>query len=139
MTDNDGLGKSSQNNRIQCKVHQLLECQRREQRARRRTALKDVSENKVMDKTSNGEVDHHDGFYSRLMTKKQLSEMALGVRDLSKRLGSVKLRINVKTVFVLTKIVDNEVIEKSRELVEWLLSKEQTTPYIVSVIFSYSL
>ena len=76
----------------------------------------------------------NDGLYSRLMTKKQLAEMALGVRELSKRLGSVKLKVHVRTVFILTKIHDEEVLRNSRELTEWLLGKEQETPYIVWVL-----
>lgn len=121
---------------MQCKVHQMLECQRE---ARKRAAtLKGIEEDKVQDKPTNGVKDSHDGLYSRLMTKKQLAEMALGVRELSKRLGSVKLKVKVKTVFILTKIHDEEVLGKARELTEWLLDKSQDVPYIVLVALSRS-
>lgn len=59
--------------------------------------------------------------------------MALGVRELSKRLGSVRLKLKVKTVFLLTKAHDEGLIGYSREVVEWLLSKDRATPYIVCV------
>ena len=99
---------------------------------KRAMTLKSVQENKPQDKQANGLTDNNDGIYSRMMTKKQLAEMIFGVRELSKKLGSVKLKIKVKTVFILTKIYDQELLGKARELTEWLLSKEQDVPYIVS-------
>ena len=60
--------------------------------------------------------------------------MALGVRELSKRLGSVRLKLRVKTVFLLTKAHDEGLIGYTREVVEWLLSKDRVTPYIVYVL-----
>ena len=71
--------------------------------------------------------------HSRHLTKKQLSEMAWGVRKLSKQLGSVRLKLKVHNIFVLTKAYDVTLIEKTRELVQWLLSKERNTPYVVYV------
>lgn len=66
-----------------------------------------------------------------MLTKRQLADMAYGVRELSKRLGSVRLRLKVKTVFLLTKAHDESLIGYTREMAEWLLSKERDTPYIV--------
>lgn len=66
-----------------------------------------------------------------MLTKRQLADMAYGVRELSKRLGSVRLRLKVKTVFLLTKAHDESLLGYTREMVEWLLSKERDTPYIV--------
>lgn len=57
--------------------------------------------------------------------------MAWGVRELSKRLGSVRLKLKVKTVFLLTKAHDEGLIGYTSEMVEWLLSKDRKTPYIV--------
>ena len=59
--------------------------------------------------------------------------MVWGVREMSKKLGSIKLKLNVKTVFLLTKAHDETLIGYTREMVEWLLSKERSTPYIVYV------
>ncbi|KAK4192886.1 ATP-NAD kinase-like domain-containing protein [Podospora australis] len=70
---------------------------------------------------------------SRLLTKKQLSEMAWGVRELSRRLGSVRLKFKVKTIFLLTKIYDVELIAKTKELTRWLLDKERDVRYTVYV------
>jgi NAD+ kinase len=70
---------------------------------------------------------------SRLLTKKQLSEMAWGVRELSRRLGSMRLKFRVRTIFLLTKIYDPELIGKTRELCRWLLDKERDVRYTVYV------
>ena len=43
---------------------------------------------------------------SRHLTKRQLSDMAWNVRKLSKKLGSIRLKLSVKTVFVVTKVRD---------------------------------
>ena len=66
-----------------------------------------------------------------MLTKRQLADMAYGVRELSKKLGSVRLRLKVKTVFLLTKAHDESLVGHTRDMVEWLLSKERETPYIV--------
>lgn len=71
--------------------------------------------------------------HSRLLTKKELSEMAWGVRELSKRLGSLRLKLNVKTVFLLTKAYDESLIANTRELARWLLSPERKVKYTVYV------
>jgi len=71
--------------------------------------------------------------HSRLLTKKQLSDMAWGVRELSKRLGSIKLKLRVKTVFLLTKAHDETLIGNTREVAKWLLSQEREVRYTVWV------
>jgi len=76
--------------------------------------------------------DEH-AVHSRLLTKKQLSDMAWGVRELSKRLGSVRLKLKVKNVFLLTKAHDETLIGNTREVAKWLLSPERDVPYTVYV------
>ncbi|KAI0122948.1 NAD(H) kinase [Xylariales sp. AK1849] len=73
----------------------------------------------------------HDELHSRLLTKKQLSEMAWGVRELSRRLGQVRLKFKVKSVFILTKVYDQELLPKTREVTKWLLSKDRDVRYTV--------
>ncbi|KAF2767636.1 ATP-NAD kinase [Teratosphaeria nubilosa] len=72
---------------------------------------------------------------SRLLTKKQLSDMAFGIRDLSKRLGHLRLLLKVRNVFLLTKAHDQALIAKTRDLTEWLLRQknEDGKDYIVWV------
>ncbi|KAK1989370.1 ATP-NAD kinase [Colletotrichum cereale] len=75
--------------------------------------------------------DDEDELHSRLLTKKQLSEMAWGVRELSRRLSSMRIRFRVKTIFLLTKIHDADLIIRTRELTKWLLSFERDVDYTV--------
>ncbi|OHE95944.1 ATP-NAD kinase [Colletotrichum orchidophilum] len=77
--------------------------------------------------------DDDDELHSRLLTKKQLSEMAWGVRELSRRLSSMRIRFRVKTIFLLTKIHDADLIARTRELTKWLLSHERDVVYTVYV------
>lgn len=117
-----------------CFVHSLLG-------KPRELHLEPLDENKVeqQQQQSNGrenELDHEaidTVIQSRLLTKKQLSEMAWNVRSLSKKLGSIKLKLNVKSVFLLTKPRDQCLVRLTREVTRWLLSKDRTTPYIVYV------
>ncbi|OLN84491.1 NAD(+) kinase 2 [Colletotrichum chlorophyti] len=79
------------------------------------------------------QIDDDDELHSRLLTKKQLSEMAWGVRELSRRLSSMRIRFRVKTIFLLTKIHDPDLISRTRDLTKWLLSHERDVDYTVYV------
>lgn len=70
---------------------------------------------------------------SRLLTKKQLFEMAWGVRALSKHLGSMRIKSKVRTVFLLTKACDVDLIENTRDVVKFLLGPERDRTYTVYV------
>ena len=83
------------------------------------------------DKNPHGHEDA--GMQSRLLTKKQLSDMAFSIRELSKRLGRFKLKLKVNNVFLLTKAHDSTLIKNTREVAEWLLSDESGGPYTVYV------
>ncbi|KAJ4141295.1 hypothetical protein NW768_000506 [Fusarium equiseti] len=74
-----------------------------------------------------------DDVRSRLLTKQQLSDMAWGVRELSRRLSSMRIRFKVKSIFILTKIYDQDLIPKTRELVKWLLQHNHEVAYTVYV------
>jgi NAD+ kinase len=113
-----------------CIVHKLLD----KERPQLDTKLHNIEE----DRARNGDTDatstlQEDVVRSRLLTKKQLSDMAMGVRNLAKKLGSIKVKLKIKTVFLLVKIHDDTLIAKTREVVRWLLSKERDAPYIVWV------
>ncbi|KAF4981111.1 hypothetical protein FZEAL_3018 [Fusarium zealandicum] len=75
----------------------------------------------------------YDDVHSRLLTKQQLSDMAWGVRELSRRLSSMRIRFRVKTIFLLTKIYDQDLIPKTRELTRWLLHHDREVRYTVYV------
>jgi NAD+ kinase len=76
---------------------------------------------------------NHEGLHSRLLTKKQLSEMAWGVRELSRRLSSMRIKFRAKTIFLLTKIYDQDLVPKTRALTKWLLSADRDVRYTIYV------
>ncbi|KAI2629120.1 ATP-NAD kinase [Hypomontagnella submonticulosa] len=79
------------------------------------------------------QLDHHEGLNSRLLTKKQLTDMAWGVRELSRRLGNIRLKFKARSIFLLTKAYDHELIPKTRDVAKWLLSKDRDVRYTVYV------
>ncbi|EAW13137.1 putative NAD+ kinase [Aspergillus clavatus NRRL 1] len=70
---------------------------------------------------------------SRHLSKKQLSDMAWNVRKLSKKLGSIKIKLTVKSVLLVTKARDEALVSLTRKVTQWLLSKDRTTKYVVYV------
>lgn len=76
---------------------------------------------------------YQEEIHSRTLTKKQLSDMAWGVRELSRRLSSMRIRFRVKTIFILTKIYDQDLIPKTRELARWLLSKDRDVRFTIYI------
>jgi NAD+ kinase len=85
------------------------------------------------------------------MTKKELSDMALGVRELSKRLGitcknisvltvgGARMKLKVKTVIVITKKHDHALVGMTRQVTDWLLhhSAGKKEPYTVYFLKYY--
>ena len=61
---------------------------------------------------------------SRLLSKRELSDMSSSIRELSKKLAHIKLKLKVQSVFVIGKAHDACVVERTRELTEWLLEHE---------------
>ncbi|KAJ5098585.1 kinase [Penicillium argentinense] len=70
---------------------------------------------------------------SRHLTKRQLSDMAWNVRKLSKKLGSIKLKLTVKNVFVVSKAHDESLVSLTRNVTRWLLSSDRDSLYNVYV------
>lgn len=127
----DRSGSAERRETTACFVHHLLGKQRRSRKSNDNNSLQKIIEDTKADDeivTKNEAVAQ-----SRMLTKRQLADMAYGVRELSKKLGSVRLRLKVKTVFMLTKAHDESLIGYTKEMVEWLLSKERDTPYIVYI------
>jgi NAD+ kinase len=59
--------------------------------------------------------------------------MAWNVRKLSKKLGSIKLKLTVKSVLLVTKARDESLVVLTRKVTQWLLSKDRSTKYVVYV------
>lgn len=131
MTDVDvaRMSRPKRQGKTACFVHNLLEADRKAKKATALNGLGEIAEDRSIDK-SNG-AGSETPIQSRLLTKKQLSDMTWGVRELSKKLGSLRLRLRVKTVFILTKIHDEDLIGYTRKVVEWLLSTERSNAYTV--------
>lgn len=122
--------RNTKGQKTSCFVHQFLEKQQKSRKSNP-SALIGIDENQKLDKGLRG---NEKEVHSRLLTKRQLTDMALGVRELSKQLGSLRLKLKVKTVFVLVKAHDESLLGFSRELVDWLLSTDRDTAYIVCAI-----
>lgn len=114
-----------------CFVHSLLEVQK--QSGSWTPSYMGMKSGNRLDKDPDGHRDQDGHTQSRLLTKKQLSDMAYGIRELSKRLGHVRLILNVRNVFILTKAHDETIIKYTREVTEWLLEKDRDRPYTVYV------
>lgn len=76
---------------------------------------------------------------SRLLTKKQLSDMAFGIRELSKKLGRIQLHLNVRNVFLLTKAHDETLIAKTKELACWLMGQKNASGHTYTVWVEHTL
>jgi len=50
--------------------------------------------------------------------------MALGIRELAKKLAHLKLKLKVKNIFILVKAHDRTLIRYTNELTRWLLEKD---------------
>lgn len=128
---------SSHRQKTSCFVHALLE---EKSKSGHWTPSKDgLLNEKPADKDSplDGDAGDAEGKHvqSRLLTKKQLSDMAFGIRELSKKLGHIRMLLKIRNVFLLTKAHDQNLIAKTRSMTEYLLShhNEAGQPYIVWV------
>ncbi|EEP80166.1 conserved hypothetical protein [Uncinocarpus reesii 1704] len=59
--------------------------------------------------------------------------MAWNVRTLSRKLGNIRLKLSVKSVFLLTKPRDKCLVQLTRDVTRWLLSDLRETQYTVYV------
>jgi NAD+ kinase len=118
----------------QCLVHKLVE-RTHKGRENKLDSIHEAHDERsaVNGKTSPKSDEETRATHSRLLTKKQLSDMAMSVRSLAKKLGSLKVKLNIKTVFLLTKAHDKTLIAKTRDVARWLLSKERDVQYIVYI------
>jgi NAD+ kinase len=68
----------------------------------------------------------HSHRQSRLLSKKQLSDMAFSIRELGKKLAHIKLKLKVQNIFILGKAYDDAVVLHTRDLVLWLLERDHS-------------
>ncbi|KAH7138769.1 ATP-NAD kinase-like domain-containing protein [Dendryphion nanum] len=113
---------SHQRKTTQCFVHSLLEKYNGIPMKHHDASYEGLAQERLVDKDPHSHADqsHH----SRLLTKKQISDMAFGIRELSKKLAQIRLKLNVRHVFILAKAHDEALITHAREMTEWLLTQE---------------
>ncbi|KAF1826893.1 ATP-NAD kinase [Dissoconium aciculare CBS 342.82] len=113
-----------------CFVHSLLHnCHKKPDQSDAKSSGTDFSE-----KWSEVLRDSNDS-QSRLLSKRQLADMAYNIRELSKKLGTIRVLLKVRNVFLLTKAHDRKLFAKTREMTKWLLRQKnaQGEPYTVWV------
>jgi len=117
-----------------CFVHSLLSYRAKE--GELTPNVEGHAATKPADKVTNSPSDHEDRHtQSRLLTKTELSDMAFNIRELSKKLGHLRLMVKVRNVFLLTKAHDTKLIAYTRDVTQWLLGQKNADgqPYTVWV------
>ncbi|KAH5697002.1 hypothetical protein HBI44_103360 [Parastagonospora nodorum] len=106
-----------------CIVHSLLEKHDGVKMQDHDASYEGLKQERLVDKDPYAHADNAQ--HSRLLTKKQISDMAFGIRELSKKLAQIRLKLHVKNIFILGKAHDETLIKHSRETVDWLLTKNE--------------
>jgi len=114
-----------------CIVHSLLEKHEGVNMGDHNASYEGLSQERRMDKDPHAHAEQTQ--HSRLLTKKQISDMAFGIRELSKKLAQIRLKLHVQNIFILGKAHDETLIHHSREVTDWLLTKDEN--YRVYVVF----
>jgi NAD+ kinase len=102
-------------------VHTLLEKQDRIPTQAFNASSEGLAGERRMDKGPDDNTETSEPHHSRLLTKQQISDMAFGIRELSKKLAQIRLKLHVKNIFILGKAHDETLIGHSREITDWLL------------------
>ncbi|KAF2004320.1 ATP-NAD kinase [Amniculicola lignicola CBS 123094] len=112
--------------KTQCFVHSLLEkhdglpLRPSEHPA----SYEGLKQERLIDKDPQGQA--MESQHSRLLTKKQISDMAFGIRELSKKLAQIRLKLQVRNIFILAKAHDETLISHTREVTSWLLGHDDS-------------
>jgi NAD+ kinase len=114
-----------------CIVHALLEKHDGLPVKDQSQSYEGLAQEKLVDKDPHGHANQTQN--SRLLTKKQLSDMAFGIRELSKKLSQIRLKLHVKNIFILGKAHDESLIKNSRDVADWLLAKDPEYKVYVEV------
>jgi NAD+ kinase len=115
-----------------CIVHSLLEKHEGLPVQDHSQSHEGLAQEKRVDKDPNAHANQSQ--HSRLLTKKELSDMAFGIRELSKKLSQIRLKLHVRNVFILGKAHDESLIRNARETTDWILTKDPDyNVYVVAV------
>jgi hypothetical protein len=64
--------------------------------------------------------------------------MAFGIRELSKKLAQIRLKLHVRNIFILAKAHDETLIKHTRETTDWLLTKDPKYKVYVEETLEYN-
>jgi NAD+ kinase len=121
-----GTGKSSRpgssRRSTECIVHTLLAKHDGIRVEDHALSHEGLAQERRVDKDPHSNAGHTQ--HSRLLTKTQISDMAFGIRELSKKLSQIRLKLHVKNIFILGKAHDETLIKHSRDVADWLLTKD---------------
>jgi NAD+ kinase len=115
--------RSANDAKSNCFVHQLLDGHRRGASAPIREIRESILSS--MDKDPEGLSEQANHHHSRVLSKRQLSDVAFNIRELSKKLSHIKLKLKVQNIFILGKAYDEAVVVHTKELAEWLLKHDR--------------
>ncbi|KAF2439180.1 ATP-NAD kinase [Karstenula rhodostoma CBS 690.94] len=113
---------SHRRQKTQCFVHTLLEKHDGVSEKHLNASYEGLAQERMLDKDPHGHADESQ--HSRLLTKKQISDMAFGIRELAKKLAQIRLKLHVRNIFILAKAHDETLLRHTREMVDWLLTKD---------------
>ncbi|KAF2681741.1 ATP-NAD kinase [Lentithecium fluviatile CBS 122367] len=108
--------------KTQCFVHTLLEKHEGIPTENYHASYEGLAQERCIDKDPHSHAEQSQ--HSRLLTKKQISDMAFGIRELSKKLAQIRIKLHVRNIFMLAKAHDETLIKHTRETTDWLLTKD---------------
>ncbi|KAK6465760.1 ATP-NAD kinase-like domain-containing protein [Scheffersomyces coipomensis] len=79
---------------------------------------------KLLNNVVLSKLNNHDDLRS-VKSHTELAETANGVRMLAKNLAKATIQLDVRVIMIVTKARDNSLIYLTREIVEWLLTRER--------------
>ncbi|ORY73888.1 ATP-NAD kinase-like domain-containing protein [Protomyces lactucae-debilis] len=106
--------------RTACFVHSLLDSRARMDRPMASHGTSEPSSRPDSPPGTHTPIDQ-----KRALTKKEVSDMALGVRELSKHLGAARLKLKIHSILVLAKPGDHSLVKLMADLCGWLLLQQK--------------
>lgn len=126
--------------RTACFVHSLLEVQQRFEKTNLNSGLTSITGSETTSRATSPTGRDREAREAREaekqandtkrelfthLSKKEISDMALGVRELSKHLGSARLKLNIHHILIVTKTGDESLIPLTLGMTKWLLTRRK--------------
>ncbi|KAK9470837.1 ATP-NAD kinase-like domain-containing protein [Dipodascopsis tothii] len=97
------------------------------------SAIADGDDDEALSLVSDGSGPQRPRRNTGRLTKRQLADITFSVRDLSKYLGNIRIKLAARQVMIVSKIWDSETVAQTRALADWLAG-ERTTVYVEDVL-----